>query len=178
MFTSLLAGDGLTANSLLQLSNQQTRSIVSHHRLLTGYHWSSLAHAGRQLTVTATAADNSLYSLGSDQKNTVSNICFIGACLFVVGEICLSSRYQAMAVFVSHHVTIHLVQHFIGLWCVDTFWKFQVLETILFRLQSPAIQLHVSVRPSPESVMHTNVDKGRRPFSMPRVNFTSKATYQ
>jgi hypothetical protein len=47
------------------------------------------------------------YSLGSDWVEiTVSVISCIAAYLYFIAEICLSSRYQAMTVFISHHVRI------------------------------------------------------------------------
>jgi hypothetical protein len=50
---------------------------------------------------------SSLRSLGTDGiENAVSKNSFIVACLFVAPETHLSRRYQAMAVFVSHHVTL------------------------------------------------------------------------
>jgi hypothetical protein len=39
-------------------------------------------------------------------ENTTSKNSSLVACLFFAAERCLSSRYQAMSVFVSHHVTI------------------------------------------------------------------------
>jgi hypothetical protein len=72
-------------------------AITNYSRALTGH----------QLLVTATADGNSLCSLRTDlTERTISKSSFIIECLLVVMETCLSSHYQAMAGFISHHVTI------------------------------------------------------------------------
>jgi hypothetical protein len=50
-----------------------------------------------------TVDDNCLYSFGSGRiEKTISSISFIVTCLSVVAETCLSSRHQAVTVFVIH----------------------------------------------------------------------------
>jgi hypothetical protein len=51
---------------------------------------------------------SSLHTFGTDRTgNTDSKNSSIVACLFVVAETCLSSRYEAITVFVSRHVPMY-----------------------------------------------------------------------
>jgi hypothetical protein len=57
--------------------------------------------------MTATQLVSSLCTLGNDRvKSSFPTISSVFARVSVAADTCLSSRYQAVAVFISHHVTI------------------------------------------------------------------------
>jgi hypothetical protein len=97
------------SNSQLTNKSNSSESHITTDGQLAGQSWfQAPSGAQDQIFVTVRLLSSS-YSLSTDRIENTASDSSIVACVSVATYTCLSSPYQAIAVFVSHHVTISLL---------------------------------------------------------------------